>query len=168
MAVIAIVVRESRFREKATRFDEAVDRPLRCLVPTDIESEQLRKELQLAVWKIVMNPPCHCLPARRRQRAHAAVFASAIPGMAGSISLVRSAAETMPAAEVIDLGRPIRGTNCDAAERRLQGLQEIFTEPTPCRDRKLRIIGQIRQTFDRCDLAKQKVSHEEGLREPRS
>jgi hypothetical protein len=54
MAVIAIVVRESRFREKATRFDEAVDRPLRCLVPTDIESEQLRKELQLAVWKIVM------------------------------------------------------------------------------------------------------------------
>src|SRR6516164_8504613 len=65
MAVIAIVVRESRFREKATRFDEAVDRPLRCLVPTDIESEQLRKELQLAVWKIVMNPPCHCLPARR-------------------------------------------------------------------------------------------------------
>src|SRR5262245_49786462 len=87
MAVIAIVVRESRFREKATRFDEAVDRPLRCLVPTDIESEQLRKELQLAVWQIVMNPPCHCLPARgvhsiyqprhndRRQRAHAAVFA---------------------------------------------------------------------------------------------
>src|SRR5215469_15530103 len=64
MTVIAIVVRESRFREKATRFDEAVDRPLRCLVPTDIESEQLRKELQLAVWKIVMNPPCHCLPAR--------------------------------------------------------------------------------------------------------
>ena len=51
MAVIAIVVRESRFREKATRFDEAVDRPLRCLVPPDIESEQLRKELQLAVWK---------------------------------------------------------------------------------------------------------------------
>src|SRR5215470_5063301 len=90
MAVIAIVVRESRFREKATRFDEAVDGPLRCLVPTDIESEQLRKELQLAVWKIVMYPPCHCLPARRvhsidqpwhndrRQRAHAAVFASAI------------------------------------------------------------------------------------------
>ena len=65
MAVIAIVVRESRFREKATRFDEAVDRPLRCLVPTDIESKQLRKELQLAVWKIVMNPPCHCLPAHR-------------------------------------------------------------------------------------------------------
>jgi hypothetical protein len=32
----------------------------------------------------------------------------------------------------------------------------------------IRIIGQIRQTFDRCDLAKQKVSHEEGLREPRS
>jgi len=180
MAVIAIVVRESRFREKATRFDEAVDRPLRCLVPTDIESEQLRKELQLAVWKIVMNPPCHCLPARRvhsidqprhndrRQRAHAAVFASAIPGMAGSIFLVRSAAETMPASEVIDLGRPIRGANCDAAERRLQGLQEILTEPTPCGDRKLGIIGQIRQTFDRCDLAKQKVSHEEGLREPRS
>ena len=57
MAVIAIVIRESRFREKPTRFDEAVDRPLRCLVPTDIESEQLRKELQLAVWQIVMNPP---------------------------------------------------------------------------------------------------------------
>src|SRR5262249_22333237 len=149
MAVIAIVVRESRFREKATRFDEAVDGPLRCLVPTDIESEQLRKELQLAVWKIVMNPPCHCLPARRvhsidyertndrRQRAHADVVASPIPNMAGSIFLVRSADETMPASEVIDLGRP-RGANCDAAERRLQGLQEILTEPTPCRDRKLR------------------------------
>src|ERR1700750_3080573 len=117
MAVIAIVVRESRFREKATRYDEAVDRPLRCLVPTDIKSEQLRKELQLAVWQIVMNPPCHCLPARgvhsiyqprhndRRQRAHAAAFASAIPDMAGSISRVRSAAETMAASEVIDLGR---------------------------------------------------------------
>src|SRR5262249_59979252 len=103
MAVIAIVVRESRFREKATRFDEAVDRPLRCLVPTDIESEQLWKELQLAVWKIVMNPPCHCLPARRvhsidqprhndrRQCAHAAVFASAIPGMAVSNSVVPNA-----------------------------------------------------------------------------
>ncbi len=28
-----------------------------------------------------------------------------------------------------------------AAERRLQRLQEIFTEPTPSRDRQLRIIG---------------------------
>ena len=37
----------------------------------------------------------------------------------------------MPASEVIDLGRPIRGANCDAAERRLQGLQEILTEPRP-------------------------------------
>src|SRR5215471_9135211 len=90
------------------------------------------------------------------------------PRYGGLDFLVRSAAETMPASEVIDLGRPIRGADCDAAERRLQGLQEILTEPMPCRDRKLGIIGQIRQTFDRCDLAKQKVSHEEGLREPRS
>ena len=71
----------------------------------------------------------HCLPTRRvhsidqprhnnrRQRAHVAVFASAIPGMAGSISLVQSAAKTMPAPDIIDLGRPIRGANCDAAER---------------------------------------------------
>src|SRR5262249_61493976 len=104
-----------------------VDRPLRCLVPTDIESEQLWKELQLAVWKIVMNPPCHCLPARRvhsidqpwhndrRQRAHVAVFASAIPGMAGSIFLVRSAAETMAAAQDIYLRRPLRRAKCHAA-----------------------------------------------------
>ena len=27
------------------------------------------------------------------------------------------------------------------ARRKRQGLQEIFTEPTPCRDRKLRIIN---------------------------
>ena len=39
-------------------------------------------------------------------------------------------------------GGSVRRTN--AAERSLQGLQEIFTEPTPCRDCKLRIIGQIR------------------------
>jgi hypothetical protein len=44
----------------------------------------------------------------------------------------------------------------------------VQTRESPHFPASTRPIVKHGQTFDRCDLAKQKVSHEEGLREPRS
>jgi hypothetical protein len=49
MAVIAIVIGKSRPGQKLAWRDEAVDRPLGHFVPSDIECEKLREELQLAI-----------------------------------------------------------------------------------------------------------------------
>jgi hypothetical protein len=130
-----MVVCKPRLREKSARSYEAVNRSLRGFVPSDIECEEFRKEFKLAVWEIVMDPPCHRLPAGATVHPigqpgdddsckcpHVAVFAPAVPDMAGSIFLVQSTAETMPASELIHFGRAIRRSNCEASECRLKGV----------------------------------------------
>lgn len=62
VAVIAGVVRKTRPGQKASRGYETVDRPFRRLMPADVERRQLREDLQLAVRKVVMDPPCHRFP----------------------------------------------------------------------------------------------------------
>src|SRR5262245_38598596 len=124
MTVIAIVVGESGFSQKPTWRNEAVNRPFWRFVPSDIESEELREELQLTVREIVVNPPSHRLPGDalghpidqpghddRRQRAHMAVLVASIPGVAGAGLFVRRAAQPGAAPKVVDLRRTIRGAD---------------------------------------------------------
>lgn len=167
---------ESRFREKSPRSSEAVDRPPRSLVPSNIECKKPRKELKLAVRQVVVNPPSHCLPRcsrsppvdqprhdDRRQRAHAAILATSIPGVTGPVLFVRGATQSMSAPKFVDLWRAIRRSNGEAAECCLQGFEQILAEPAASLNRQLRIIGQIRHSLDCCDFAEQEIPHKEGL-----
>src|SRR4051812_10121766 len=122
MTMIAIEVEESGFSQKPTWRDVAVNRALWRFVPSDIESEELREELQLTVREIVVNPPSHRLPGDalshpidqpghddRRQRAHMAFLVASIPDVAGAVLLVRRAAQPMTAPKLVNLRRTIGG-----------------------------------------------------------
>ena len=106
MTVIAIVVGKSGLGQKPTWRDETVNRPFWRFVPSDIERQKFREELQLAVGKIVVNPPRHRLPGDAlghpidqprhdncRQRTHVTILITTIPRMAGAVLFVRCAAE---------------------------------------------------------------------------
>src|SRR5271163_1945299 len=99
--MIAIVVRQSGFREQAERCCKTRYAPTRELVPADIERGELREEPKLAVGKIVVDPPRHRLPGNAflqvinqpgndyaGHRPHAAVSAALIPDMSRSIALI--------------------------------------------------------------------------------
>src|SRR4029077_15181680 len=92
IGVGAGVITHPRLRQEAARRDEAVDPPLRPLVPADVEGGELWKELQLAVRQVVVAPPRHRLPRRplrvaigeprhddRGHRADEAVRIAAVP-----------------------------------------------------------------------------------------
>src|SRR5271154_3032048 len=49
----SVMVGRPRLGQQTARRDEAVDPPLRSLVPTDVEGGKLRKELQFAVGQMV-------------------------------------------------------------------------------------------------------------------
>src|SRR5215472_10155494 len=60
--MVAPMIVHARLCKAAARVDVAVDAPAGPLVPADIECSKFREELQLAVGKIVMDPPRHCAP----------------------------------------------------------------------------------------------------------
>jgi hypothetical protein len=64
MAVFARVVVEARLSQEAARRDEAIDCPLRSLMPPNIEGGERGKELEIAVGQVIMDPPGHGLPRR--------------------------------------------------------------------------------------------------------
>src|SRR5580704_17658865 len=128
MAMVTIMVGESRFREKSPRSNEAVERPPRSLVPSNIECKKLREELNLAVRQVVVNPPGHCLPRcshsrsvdqprhdDRRQSPHSTILAASIPDVTRTVLFVRGATQSMFAPKVVDLRRAIRRSNGEAA-----------------------------------------------------
>ena len=53
----AVVVLHPWSRQTATGMDKTVDPALWALVPPDVESSELREELQLAIRKVVVDPP---------------------------------------------------------------------------------------------------------------
>ena len=68
LVVPPFMVGHPRPRQHATRRDEAGNSAFRTLVPADVERRQLREELQLAVRQVIVDPPCHAAPSRRRRR----------------------------------------------------------------------------------------------------
>jgi len=175
MVVFACVVLEARLSQEAARRDEAIDCPLRLLMPSNIEGGEIGKELEIAVGQMVMDPPGHGLPRRTGpktvdqpghydacDRAHAAVRAAPIPGMTSPVLLIRGAAEPVGAAKGVDLRRPVGRADSQAPECRLQRFQEIFAKTAAGGDREIEIIGEVRHSFDCGDLAVKKVAHEEG------
>jgi len=57
MRVVAGLIGHPRARQASARSDETVDAPPRPLAPADIEGGKLRKELQLTVGQMVVDPP---------------------------------------------------------------------------------------------------------------
>src|SRR6516225_221203 len=62
MRIVASLIVHARARQAAARRDEAVDAPPRPFAPADVERRELRKELQLAVGEMVVDPPGHRPP----------------------------------------------------------------------------------------------------------
>jgi hypothetical protein len=58
----AVVILHPWPRKTTTRRNKAVDPTLWALMPSDFEGCKLREELQLAIRKVVMDPPGHCPP----------------------------------------------------------------------------------------------------------
>lgn len=115
MRMHARMILHSWSRQTATRTDEAVDPALWALVPPDVECSELREELQLAIRKVIVDPPGHrppigalVIPVGKPwddhcgQRAHAAASVAPIPDVAGIVSLVRCAAQAMRVTEGVD------------------------------------------------------------------
>ena len=97
----AVVILHPWPRKTSTRRNEAVDPTLWALVPPDVEGGELWEELQLAIRKVVVDPPSQCPPigalsiavCKPRddhcgQRAHAAASVAPIPDVASVVSLV--------------------------------------------------------------------------------
>jgi hypothetical protein len=98
--MIAVVIPYPWPRKTTTRRNKAVDPALWALMPSDVEGSELREELQLAIRKVVVDPPGHCPPVGALgisvgkprydhcgQRAHAAASVAPIPDVAGIVSL---------------------------------------------------------------------------------
>src|SRR5438445_9609309 len=98
MAMIALVVGETGLGQISARRNEAVDRPLRPLMPADVEGGELGEELKIAVRQMVVDPPGHGLPSHplvktvdqpgddeAGHRADPPIRATPIPDMASSI-----------------------------------------------------------------------------------
>jgi hypothetical protein len=113
----AVVIGHFRSRQAALRGDKAVDPALRPLMPADVEGGQFREELQLAARQVVTDPPCKGAPIRTVAVAvgkpwhddgghgpHSACGIATVPNMAAVIAEVRSAAEPMLVAELVDRG----------------------------------------------------------------
>ena len=56
-AMVAGLIVHARARQAAARRDEAVDAPPRPFAPADVERREFRKELQLAIGEMVVDPP---------------------------------------------------------------------------------------------------------------
>src|SRR5438270_2703706 len=104
----AVVILHPWPRKTTTRRNKAVDPALWALMPSDVEGSEHREELQLAIRKVVVDPPGHCPPVGALgisvgkprddhcgQRAHAAASVAPIPDVAGIVSLARCAAQAM-------------------------------------------------------------------------
>jgi hypothetical protein len=127
---------------------------------------------------MIVDPPGHRLPAfsllepidqpwnhDRCHRAHPAVGAALIPDVAPAIAFIRSTAVVVLAAVGFDLGGAVCGANVDVTERGAQRLEQVFTERTSSRDRKIRVVRKVRHVVNIRDLAVKKPAHEKILRQ---
>src|SRR5262245_9702781 len=136
--MVAHMIVHARLCKAAARVDVAVDAPAGPLVPADIECSKFREELQLAVGKMVMNPPRHCAPVHasrtaiskprhyhRCHSAHATFGIEAIPDMAPIVPLVRCAAQPSPIPHGIHRRCAVGGPDSEPAEGRLKRLEQL-------------------------------------------
>jgi hypothetical protein len=143
-----------------------------------LKGGELRKKLQAAVGQVVVNPPCHRLPRHAfgktvdkprhhdgRHSAHAAVLTALVPDVTRAIGFIRGTVVVMRIAEAVDLGRSVGRADTDAAERILQGFEQVFAKPAPCSNGEIGIGRQIAKSVECCNLAMEKVTHEEGSRQ---
>jgi hypothetical protein len=127
---------QGRPREAAARRNEAVDASHRIFPPADVERPKSRKELELAIRKLVMNPPGHGAPVTAlgapvgkpgqhdtRHRPHVAVAIALVPDVTAAIALVRGAVQAVLIAKCINGRCPICGADGKASKSRLQGFQ---------------------------------------------
>jgi hypothetical protein len=96
------------------------------------------------------------------------MLVASIPGVTRTVLFVRGATQSMFAPKIIDLWRAIGRSNGEATERCLQGFEQVLAKAATGLDRQLRIVGQVRHSFDRGNFAEQKIPHEERLRQPNS
>src|SRR3954469_12334525 len=154
--MVAVVTGYAGLGEQAARRGEAGDPAQLPLVPANVECRELREELELAVGQMVVNPPRHRLPSRalgdpvneprdddRRHRSHAAGSVAPIPDVPRAVALVGAAALEVRVPERVHFGRAVAGPDRDAAEGRLQLLEQLLAQAPSGGDRQVGVVGQI-------------------------
>ena len=78
-----------------------------------------------------------------RDRPHPAIRIVLVPDMAREVAPVGSAAQAVPVAERIDRRRAIGGADREAAERRLQRLEQFLAQLATRRDGEVGVVGML-------------------------
>jgi hypothetical protein len=175
--MVAGVVRHAGAGQVTARVDEAVDLALRVFLPSDIERTELREELQLAIGKMVVDPPRHCLPRGALQQsigepgddnaghgAHAPARIAAVPDMTAIIAFVRRTILVMRIPIGVHRGRTVSGPDRQPSECRLQRFEKILAQAFSCGDGQIRVGREVGDAVQVRDVAVQKVAHEKRAR----
>ena len=108
LAMVSRVVCHSWLCQIALGFNVATYCPLGFFVPRDVESGHAGKEIEVRIWQIVMDPPCHASPVHplfvlvskpgyhnASGCPHASIAISPIPNMASVVRFIRGAGVTL-------------------------------------------------------------------------
>ena len=177
--MLALVVTHAGLGEAALGRDVTVDPTLRLLPPRDVESRSDWEEVEARIWKVVVNPPSHLLPVGSgfdaickawhydaSRGSHATLGIPTIPDVAGIVGFVARAVQPILIAEVVDGRRAVRGADSDPAECCVQRFEEVLAKPGASFDREVWVLRDVGQAVQVRDLAIEKISHEEILRQP--
>ena len=167
------VVRHAGFRQTAARRDKTVDAPPRAFMPLDVERAQLRKELQIRIRQVVVNPPGKRAPVGTAGisvgeprdddtggRPDASVRVAPILDMSGVVLFVRCAVQPVAVAEIVQRGGAKPAADIDAAKGGVQRLQKFRTQFAPGGDGDVGVVRYVRDPVDCGNFAEQKITQE--------
>ena len=153
------------------------DLPLRVLSPSQIERRALREEGDGMVVEVIVHPPCKVPPVPagrvvsgepwnddRAACAEVSLGVPAVPDVRGAVRLVRRAVEPVAGAEVVHLGGAIGRADLDRSEGLHKWFQQPLCEYSAGLDCKIRIFGNVADSFEGSDLRVEEVPHEEVAR----
>lgn len=152
--------------QKPFGFNVAVDGMARLLVPADVEGAEFGKELQLAIWKMIVNPVGQAAPIcaslipvgkpRDHDACHCALVilgVAPVPYVARVVAFVRTAVVLLLVAKLVDRRRAICRTDRNPTESSLQGFQQALAECPSDINRKVRVVGNVLNAVEIGDFA---------------
>src|SRR5208282_6724645 len=96
-----------------------------------------------------------------RHRSHSAHGIATVPNVAAVIAWVRSAAEPVAVAELVDRRRAVGRADRQPAEGRLQWFQQLLAQLATSSDCQVRSVRDVWDAMEVGDLTVQEIAHEE-------